>query len=260
VSKANKSFAAQVKITEGLNSTASAGLAQHSGHDMDNGGKIMPPLNYNECESIFVGAPVDLVGLDLMALFDSSTTDLPLVTTFDMPREIQNPAGTSSALELFLLDYCKLKYILWCYRPLTVPPVANGIASELVAIDDQRNGWRHLVLPIAHCDRLIMDSALAAAAFHFTRNVSKDLVCPITIYQSAIAELRHRQDIRSYSNQDQQIIMLSLLTLLATTMVNGSVDFRVILQLIEAAWDTAGGEASLGTGELGVFVTRQYRK
>lgn len=150
--------------------------------------------------------------------------------------------------------------MLQCQRSLTVSSVANEVALELVAIDDQRNGWRYLVLPIARSDCLIMSSALAAAAFHFTSNVSKDFVCPLIFYQSAIAELRHRQDIRSYSNQGQQIIILSLLTLLATTMVSGSVDFRIILQLIEAAWNAAGGEASLNVGELGVFVTRQYRK
>jgi hypothetical protein len=146
------------------------------------------------------------------------------------------------------------------YRLLTIFLVGNEIASELVAIDDQRNGWRYLVLPIARSDRLVMRCALAAAAFHFTTNVSKDLVCPATIYQSAIAELQHRKDIRSYCNQDQQIIMLSLLTLLATSMVSGSVDFRVILHMIEAAWNAAGGEASFRSGELGVFITRQYRK
>jgi hypothetical protein len=255
VSKPSKSVGTQTKTSELASSLAERRFTHHAGGDLDNVEADILSFSHDEDE-----ASISLSALDLSTCFDSPVTELPLIMSLGRPHRPQSPPADCSALELFLLEYCKSNHAMRYSRRLTIHLVGNQIASELVAIDDQRNGWRYLVLPIARSDRLIMRSALAAAAFHFTTNVSKDLVCPITIYQSAIAELQHRQDIRSYSSQGQQIIILSLLTLLATSMVSGSVDFRVILHMIEAAWNAAGGETSFGKGELGVFITRQYRK
>jgi hypothetical protein len=260
VSKKSKIVGTQNNTTEKSSSTAKGRLIHHAGSDLEDVEADILSFSHDEDEEVVVNASLDLGALDLRTCFDSSVTELPLITSLGRPCPPQPSLAGCNALELFLLKYCKSNYALRYYRLLTILLVGDEIAPELVAIDDQRNGWRYLALPIARSDRLVMRSVLAAAAFHFTTNVSKSLVCPVTIYQSAIAELRHRQDISSYLNPGQQIIMLSLLTLLATSMVSGSADFRIILHMIEAAWNAAGGEASFGTDELGVFIKRQYRK
>lgn len=144
--------------------------------------------------------------------------------------------------------------------PANDQTVFNHIAPELVAIDDQRNGWRYLVLQIAVYDDLIMHSVLSVAAFHFAANTGNSLLSPTTTYSNAIDRLRQRQDLSAYDTHGKQVVILSLLVLLVTSMVSGCADFRTILNLIDSAWNAAGAEEDLGAGELGLFVTRQSLK
>lgn len=130
----------------------------------------------------------------------------------------------------------------------------------MVAIDDHRNGWRHLVLPIAQEDDLVDESVLSAAAFHFSANVSGQSLHPMAFYQRAIRKLRSRQDMTLYDTPGQQRILLSLLILLVAAIVSGSSDFRTIFGLLEGALYALGGEERISDGELGKFVVRQIRK
>ena len=138
--------------------------------------------------------------------------------------------------------------------------VSCHIASGLVTIDDHRNGWRHLVLPIALEDTLIMDAVLSAAAFHFSANINDQLLNSIALYEMAIKSLRQRQDISAYNVYEKQVVVLSLLVLLAATIVSGTSDFRLLFNLLDAAWNAAGGEEDLVQGELGTFLMRQMLK
>jgi hypothetical protein len=129
-----------------------------------------------------------------------------------------------------------------------------------VAVDDHRNGWRHLVLPIAHNHDILLNSVLAATGFHLESCTDIQLIDPKRAYLKAIDGLRKSQDLTAFDLQEKQYVVLSLLVLLAATMVNASGDFRLILGLLEAAWQAAGGEAELAQGELGLFLVRQYMK
>lgn len=130
----------------------------------------------------------------------------------------------------------------------------------MVAIDDHRNGWRYLVLPIAQEDDLVNDAVLSAAAFHFTMNISAQFLEPVAVYQSAIRKLRLRQDMTCYNVLEQQKILLSLLVLLVAAVVGGSSDFRTIFGLLEGGLYALGGEERLSHGALGRFVVWQIRK
>ncbi|KEF51703.1 uncharacterized protein A1O9_12338 [Exophiala aquamarina CBS 119918] len=138
--------------------------------------------------------------------------------------------------------------------------VSRKIAGEMVAIDDRRNGWRYLVLPIAQEDELVNDAVLSAAAFHFSVNVNAQFLDPGAVYQSAIRKLRLRQDMTCYNVVEQQKILLSLLVLLVAAVVSGSSDFRTIFGLLEGALYALGGEDRISHGELGRFVVWQIRK
>lgn len=130
----------------------------------------------------------------------------------------------------------------------------------MVGIDDNRNGWRYLVLPIAQEDDLVDESVLSAAAFHFAANVSGENLRPMVFYQRAIRKLRARQNMTLYDTVGQQRILLSLLVLLVAAIVSGSSDFRTIFGLLEGALFALGGEERVAHGELGTFVVRQIRK
>lgn len=137
---------------------------------------------------------------------------------------------------------------------------SDNIAPEMVPVDDQRNGWRCLILPLAHTDQLIRDAVLSASAFHFTSTVSAQQFAPGAIYHRAIRRLRGRQDLEHYSVAEKQIVVLSLLVFLATVLVSGSSDYRIVLKLLEAAVSAAGGDDILRHGELGQFIVRQIQK
>lgn len=137
---------------------------------------------------------------------------------------------------------------------------SDKIAPEMVPVDDQRNGWRRLILPLAHTDQLIRDAVLSASAFHFSSTVSTHQFAPGAIYHRAIRRLRGRQDLEHYSVDEKQIVVLSLLVFLATVLVSGSSDYRIVLKLLEAAVSAAGGDDILKDGELGLFIVRQIHK
>ncbi|KAF5006727.1 hypothetical protein FDECE_6904 [Fusarium decemcellulare] len=137
---------------------------------------------------------------------------------------------------------------------------SRNIATELVPFDDGRNGWRYIVLPLAHLDDLVMDTVLSAAAFHFAGNVNNQILHPDTLYQSAIRKLRERQDLTIYDMEGQRSILLSLLVILVTAMVNGRPDFRTAFGLLEAAVNAIGGETALMADESGIFIIRQLHK
>ncbi|KAK5046149.1 hypothetical protein LTR84_008606 [Exophiala bonariae] len=146
------------------------------------------------------------------------------------------------------------------WRQYLLTYFSNNIAGEMVGIDDHRNGWRYLVLPIAQADDLVDESVLSAAAFHFAANVSGKNLHPIAFYHQAIRKLRSRQDMTMYDTVGQQRILVSLLVLLVAAIVSGSSDFRTIFGLVEGAIFALGGEERVAVGELGKFIVRQVRK
>lgn len=69
----------------------------------------------------------------------------------------------------------------------------------MVVIDDNHNGWRHLVLPLAWMDKLVMKAVLAVSSFHISRRSgdqvqpqNQHLASPSTLYSEAIRELQNR--------------------------------------------------------------------
>lgn len=105
-----------------------------------------------------------------------------------------------------------------------------------------------------------MDSVLSVVAFHFSANISDQLLNSATLYGAAINSLRQRQDLSAYTIYERQIVVLSLLVLIAATIVNGTSDFRLLFNLLDSAWNAAGGEQDLVHGELGIFLLRQVLK
>lgn len=130
----------------------------------------------------------------------------------------------------------------------------------MVTIDDNNNGWRYYVLPLAAADTMIRDAVLAASAFHFSANLSSTRFQAMSLYNKAIATLRARQELTHYGVEDQHAVLLSLLVLMTSSMVHGNADFRVIWNLIEKAVKIFGGELPLSHGDLGLFLVRQIRK
>ncbi|VUC36251.1 unnamed protein product [Clonostachys rosea] len=150
----------------------------------------------------------------------------------------------------FLLDYFSMK-----------------IAPEMVVIDDNHNGWRHAILPMAQSNEIVMNSVMAAAAYHLAGSIGNDVVSqalidPSQLYEFAIQGLQQRQQLTHQDFETQQAVILSIVVLLTAVMVNGCTDFPIMFQMLVSALDAIGGEATFAElgGEVAEFSIRQIRK
>lgn len=143
-------------------------------------------------------------------------------------------------------------------------PVSEAIAPEMVVIDDRYNGWRHLILPVARSDDMVMAAVLAASAFHVCARAAAagpPVIDPERLYARAIGRLSERRDLAGRDAGARQLVILAIVVLLVSVMVNGLPDFPIVFQMLESAIDAVGGEEVLADGgEMGGFLGRQIRK
>ncbi|KAH7154665.1 hypothetical protein DER46DRAFT_628499 [Fusarium sp. MPI-SDFR-AT-0072] len=141
--------------------------------------------------------------------------------------------------------------------------VSENIAGEMIAIDGPHNGWRHLVLPIADHDELVMDAVLAVSLFHkpeILQDISLAVRPEEEYYARAIHGLQERSQLRDYNQLTRHSIILAILLLLTAVMVNGSSDFPILFGMLQSAIDAIGGDMELGSGGTAEFLSRQIRK
>ncbi|KAI7761716.1 hypothetical protein LZL87_013866 [Fusarium oxysporum] len=140
---------------------------------------------------------------------------------------------------------------------------SENIAGEMIAIDGPHNGWRHLVLPIADHDELVMDAVLAVSLFHkpeILQDISLAVRPEEEYYARAIHGLQERSQLRDYNQLTRHSIILAILLLLTAVMVNGSSDFPILFGMLQSAIDAIGGDMELGSGGTAEFLSRQIRK
>ena len=132
----------------------------------------------------------------------------------------------------------------------------------MVVVDDDHNGWRSLILPVAWSDDLVMDAVLAASAFHLAgRTPDTQIINPAKFYQQAICGLQLKKDLTECDRQARQSVITTIIVLLVTVMVNGYSDFPIMFNMLKAAIDAVGGESGLQDGgETAEFALRQIRK
>ena len=143
----------------------------------------------------------------------------------------------------------------------------------MIAIDGRHNGWRYIVLPMAHADELVMKAVLTVSAFHREANQKKygveylldgaadaEYPSPQSLYDAALEGLRERSNLAGSSYEAKQAILVAVLVLIVTAMVTGREDYSTILGMLCSATNVLGGENQLGATELGGFLVRQVRK
>lgn len=131
----------------------------------------------------------------------------------------------------------------------------------MVVIDDHHNGWRHLILPVAHMDDLVLNSVLAVSAFHLSGSAAGYLpIHPRLLFMQAIGGLQNRRNIDKCDVQTKQFVILAIVVLLAAVMVNGCSDFPIVFRMLQSALDAVGGERSLSDGEVAEFLRREIHK
>lgn len=133
----------------------------------------------------------------------------------------------------------------------------------MVVIDDNHNGWRHLILPLAWMDGLVMKAVLAVSSFHLSGRETvkcQHLVHPSILYSEAIHELQSRKDLDQYDPHTKRHVIVAIVILLVAVMVTGDSDFPILFYLLQSALDTIGGAEGLEPDELSKFTLRQIYK
>ncbi|KAF5021789.1 hypothetical protein F66182_6164 [Fusarium sp. NRRL 66182] len=147
----------------------------------------------------------------------------------------------------------------------------------MVAIDGIHNDWRHLLLPLAQQDELVMDAVLTVSAFHLHLNrlvsnvqssrqqfnsLGNDFYVPdpYQLFGRTLQGLRKRQEFIHGDRAMQHSVLISLLLLITAGLVNGGSDFPLLLRMLESALDAIGGREGLGTGILAEFIMRELHK
>ncbi|KAJ4229009.1 hypothetical protein NW759_003730 [Fusarium solani] len=156
------------------------------------------------------------------------------------------------------------------------------ISTEMVAIDGVLNDWRHILLPLAQTDELVMDAVLTVSAFHFHLNkLSHNLHAnnqqhtifggsfgihdfyvpdPYQLCGRTLRGLRQRQELVNADQTEKHSVLISLLLLITAVLVTGGSDFPVLFRMMESAFDAIGGKEGLGTGTLAEFIMRELHK
>ncbi|KAK7425149.1 hypothetical protein QQX98_000063 [Neonectria punicea] len=148
---------------------------------------------------------------------------------------------------------------------------SEHIANEMISFDGFHNGWRHLVLPLALTDDLVMNAVLATAAAHQRLNQLSNnklqtnmytLWHPKSsqLYARAIRGLQQRQELIHSNQSSKYSILVTILVLLTAVMVTGCSDFPVLFRMLESAVAAMGGTQGIGDGELTDFIMRQVHK
>lgn len=142
----------------------------------------------------------------------------------------------------------------------------------MVAIDGKHNSWRHLVLPLATHDALVMEAVLAVSNFHWQEkmagtypslgktNLHPSALSPDEQYCQLVASLRQHKDLNSCGTDRIRSVLVTILLLLLCSMVNGQSDFPILYRMLEAALITVGGVDALGGTETDTFLKVQINK
>jgi hypothetical protein len=130
----------------------------------------------------------------------------------------------------------------------------------MVAIDDDSNGYRVLLLPIAETDALVMNAVLSASAYHLSSKSRNLLQVGQWSRMATIQGLLRRGDLATNDSMTNSFNIATILVLLVIEMIMGSSDFLIIFTMLKAELDALGGERFLGTNALGKFLIRQTRK
>ncbi|KAI1443563.1 hypothetical protein F5Y02DRAFT_419850 [Annulohypoxylon stygium] len=140
---------------------------------------------------------------------------------------------------------------------------STHIAPQMVLVDDCTNGWRHLILPLACSDELVMSSVLTVAAFHYSKRARGSRIAdPVKLYSKTISELQKRRDLCNGDLDAKCRVIVTIVVLLLSTIVSGSSDFVILFRMLQSALDVVGGEELLAVSDnvIAGFSAKQIRK
>jgi hypothetical protein len=140
--------------------------------------------------------------------------------------------------------------------------VGEHIAPAMVAIDDESNGYRAIILPTVERHPSVLKAVLASSTYHIALRLSSStgaLQHAQKFYTQAIDELmRLSSDITTDSTQTSRI--LTTLVMLVCAMITGSCDFPILFKMLVSLIEAGNTEGKSGMFFYESFLELQMRK
>ncbi|KAK0383097.1 hypothetical protein NLU13_9011 [Sarocladium strictum] len=195
---------------------------------------------------------------------------------YTWPRSMHD-LGPSSVTPSFIMRPIADPLAAW-KRKMCVH-FSNYIATEMVAVDGPYNHWRHILLPFAHYDDLVLQAIVTVSSchIHLVNCVSTSQQLDATpqsgritfdafpaefheMYQTIFSSLQLTSDIKLLSSDKKHSILITILVLLTGAMVTGRSDFPLLYSLLGSAFDLMGGESTFDSSDIAHFIKSQVAK
>lgn len=121
--------------------------------------------------------------------------------------------------------------------------------------DDEANGYRHQVLPLAHGDPVVERAVCIAAAFHLSQKSMPELRLPAETGRAAIiSKLSSQTAAADLSDSTWATIIL----LIVADLVTGHEQVMTLCKMLVAFMEARGQQSNIST-PLGEFLYYQSR-
>jgi hypothetical protein len=114
--------------------------------------------------------------------------------------------------------------------------VSEHIAPAMVAVDDESNGYRAIILPAAECHPSVLNAVLASSTYHIALRLGgqhEALQHAQDFYTQAINALMQLSFDENDSTEMSSI--LATLVMLVCAMITGSHDFPILFKMLESS-------------------------
>lgn len=132
----------------------------------------------------------------------------------------------------------------------------------MVAIDDESNGYRAIILPVVEWHRPVLNAVLASSTYHIALKLGSQaeaLQHAQTFYIQAIDELMQlSSDVNTESTQTSRI--LTTVVMLVCAMITGSSDFPILYKMLEYSIQASNTQTRRGKLPFDSFMELQMRK
>lgn len=150
----------------------------------------------------------------------------------------------------------------------------------MVAVDGAYNNWRHILLPFARHDLLVLQAVATVSSCHMylvtslrgeeeedltgeSPRITFDSFPPRfhRMYQTILRSLHFDAGVGPHLTLDRKhSILMTILVLMVGTMVTGRSDFPILHRLLTSSVDAVGGEEALGATDVAYFIKSQIAK
>jgi hypothetical protein len=157
-----------------------------------------------------------------------------------------SPIGSLQVLDprtRYLFTHCSSAHLISLKKETDAYPyiVVEHVSPIMTLFDDERNGYRHHVLPFAVYDNVVQRAVSVAAAFHLSDRMPK-LRFPAEAGRAAIIQRLRETAVNDNNSQVfSETNWLTIILLIISDLVTGSEDVFILYKMLVPFLDGSKG-------------------